>query len=61
MRIKRPSFIMLVTILMLVIVLHNKLHSEMNIEQVQVQSEQHELPAYGKADFIPSAFLRLTE
>ena len=52
---------MLVTILILVIVLHNKLHSETNIEQDHVQSEQHELPDYGKADFIPSAFLRLTE
>lgn len=61
MRIKRPSFVMLVTILILVIVLHNKLHSETNIEQEHVQNEQYELPSYDKAEFIPSAFLRLTE
>lgn len=61
MKLKRNSTIMLVTILLLVIVLYNKLHSERDIEEENVQSEQHELPSYGKMDYIPSAFLRLTE
>jgi hypothetical protein len=61
MKIKQPSFLMLVTILLLMIVLYNKLHSERDIAEENVENEQYELPSYGKMDYIPSAFLRLTE
>lgn len=61
MKFKRPSFLMLAAIALLVIVLHNKLHSETNVAHEVTEDNSKTIWPYKSNEELPPLFLRLSE